>query len=289
MLDSDCIEYTLPNDKYYNYCWWPYRPTASTEDKFRPVTLLRQSLAIANCSPEAEQAVRLIQHEIGLFRTVYGVKWCNGQLGWEYYLYDYARRERSVSITRVLRALQPLISCPIAVNESLPYFMFSIDMPDAVVRGQRPMDVVHMYVGNPGSDVSSGIAYAMRTKSVTLENFYFFFDAQRQLRQAGEKVFCSARIDAYQMDIEKILRPEFTNCHTICIANKQTTDTAYFSGVNVMQLLQFLKWLDYPRQMIAFVESQQNKLDHLLYDIGFDFVADGAELQVVKSGFYGVF
>jgi hypothetical protein len=30
-------------------------------------------------------------------------------------------------------------------------------------------------------------------------------------------------------------------------------------------------------------------LDHLRYDIGFDYVAAEADIRVVKGGFYGVF
>src|SRR5207244_2281697 len=152
----------------------------------------------------------------------------------------------------------------IPVNESLAYFMFSLDVNQDLVAGARELDVVHMYIGNPGSRVSSGIAYAVTAAATTLENFYFFFDAKRDLRQAAEKVYASAHIDAARIDIDRILRPELRDCNTICVANKQRNDTAYFSGVDVGQLLFFLKLLEYPAEIVRFVDDNRGRLDHLL-------------------------
>ncbi len=290
MKTVERFEYTTGQDQYFNYCWWPYLPVAPVEDKFRPVNLLFKSFELAGLDERAYDLVRRIQEAIGQFRTVFGVKWLpDGRLGWEFYFYDYQRRDREVSISRVLEAIRPLVRCDVPVNESLPYFMFSLDVSNDLVRGERPLDVVHMYIGNPGSRVSSGISYALTAQETTLENFYFFFEALRDLRQAADKVLCSAHVDSARIDIDAILRPELRNCHTICIANKQKNDTAYFSGVNVEQLLFFLKLLQYPAEIIAFVETNRAKLDHLLYDVGFDYVARGSELVILRSGYYGVF
>jgi hypothetical protein len=289
MTKANRFELTTPQDQYFNYCWWPYLPIAPPENKFRPVNLLFQSFAEARLDERAFELVRKIQAAIGLFRTVYGIKWIGERLAWEFYFYDYERRERAVSISRVLEAIRPIIRCDVKANESLPYFMFSLDVNDALVSGARDLAVVHMYIGNPGSRVSSGIAYAVTAEASVLENFYFFFEAKRDLRQAAEKVLNSAHVDPARTDINRILRPELRDCNTICVANKQKTDTAYFSGVNVDQLLFFLKLLSYPAAIVSFVEENRGKLDHLLYDVGFDYVTRGDELIMVKSGYYGVF
>lgn len=283
------LEHTTPQDRYFNYCWWPYRPVAATEDKFRPVNLLFHSFDLARIDERAFHLVQTIRDAIGLFRTVWGAKWCGDRLAWEFYFYDYKRRAREVSITRVLEAIRPLVRCGVRANESLPYFMFSLDITADVVSGGSDLEVVHMYVGNPGSAVSSGIAYALRREETVLENLYFFFDARRHLPQAAEKICCSAHIDAAQVDIDQVLWPQLRDCQTICIANKRHNDTVYFSGVTVDQLLFFLKALDYPPEITGFVEENRANLDHLLYDVGFDYLARGAQLQVVKSGYYGVF
>jgi len=290
---ADRLEYLAADAPCFNYCLWPYEPRLPVTGKFAGVNLLYQSFAAAGIDPRAYDLVDRIRAGIGPFRTVFGIKWAGGRLSWEFYFYDYARREREVSISRVLDVIRPLAPCGIRVNENLPYFMFSLDIDDALVTGARDLDVVHMYVGNPGSTVSSGIAYAVKAAATTLENFYFFFDAETQLADARAKIACSARLDATHFDVDRILHPEFRACRTICVANKQAADTVYFSEVDVDTLLSFLRLLDYPPSTIRFVENNRGLLDHLRYDVGFDYMAEGggtaAAIRVVKGGFYGVF
>lgn len=289
MLDLPVLEFTTPQDAYYNYCWWPYEPVSSTADKLRPSSLLNHSFTHAQVALRARQVTRVLQESLGEFRTVYGIKQAEGRLSWEFYFYDYDRREREVSITRVLDALASVLPCDLQVNERLPYFMFSLELTAAHWVGQKPLEEVHMYVGNPGSIVSSGIAYKITRNETRLENFYFFFDAHEQLQDAAAKIFCSPRIDPSRIAPEEILRPELVDCHTICVANKPLADTVYFSGVRIDQLRFFLRWLDYPADLRAFVEQHRSRLDHLLFDVGFDFTSDGTNIEIQKSGYYGVF
>jgi hypothetical protein len=220
---------------------------------------------------------------------VFGVKLREGGLAWEFYFYDYARRAREVSISRVLAAIRPYVRCDVRPNERLPYFMFSLDLDRELAAGARPLDVVHMYVGNPGSAVSSGIAYAVRAAAVTLENFYFFFDAERQLDEAAGKICSSAYFDDTRLPVDAVLVPELRRCKTICVANKQTHDCVYFSGVDVAQLSHFLERLAYPEPLAAFVRSHSARFEHLLFDVGFDYRMEDGRLRILKSGYYGVF
>ncbi len=285
----DRFEFATVDDRYFNYCLWPYRPVASTEDKFRGINILYQSFEFAGLSPRAYAFVEAIRDAIGPFQTVFGIKQVQGRMGWEFYFYDYERRDRKVSISRVLEAIRPFCRCDVVPNENLPYFMFSIDVDDALVTGRRPLDVVHMYVGNPGSSVSSGIAYALRAGSSTLENFYFFFDAKTQLMEAADKICCSAYVDTTQVHFDRILRPELRDCRTICVANKRQNDCVYFSEINLEQLLYFLTTLSYPPAIVSFFQENRGSLDHLLYDVGLDYAVDGPNVRILKSGYYNVF
>jgi hypothetical protein len=283
------FEYSTSQDPSLNYCLWDYQPAAPTEDKFRSVNLLFQSFDHASIDPRAFEIVEAIRDGIGPFRTVYGVKLLGDRLGWEFYFYDYRRRQREVSISRVLAAIRRYMPSDIEPNENLPYFMFSLDLNDDLASARRALDVVHMYIGNPGSTVSSGIAYALRAQGKTLENFYFFFDAGSQLADVAKKVTSSAYFDDTQMPVDTVVVPELRNCRTICVANKQTHDCIYFSGVDVGQLLWFLVQLRYPVPIIEFVRDNRHNLDHLLFDVGFDYRVDGDRLRILKSGYYGVF
>jgi hypothetical protein len=283
------FEYATETDPHFNYCLWNYHPVAPVAGKFRAVNLLYHSFELAGINERAYQMVDALRSAIGPFQTVFGVKLRDKQLGWEYYFYDYGRRERKVSISKALNALQPFARCDIRPNENLPYFMFSLDIDDALVTGTRDLDVVHMYVGNVGSSVSSGISYALRPESSTMENFYFFFDAKTQLEEAANKIFCSAYVDVTKIHYNRILWPELRNCRTICVANKKANDCVYFSGINVDQLLFFLKRLNYPKEIVSMVETHRANLDHLLYDVGLDYRVEDGELRILKSGYYGVF
>ncbi|HIK07652.1 MAG TPA: hypothetical protein IGS40_23685 [Trichormus sp. M33_DOE_039] len=288
-IDEADFEYTTTHDKYFNYCLWPYTPVAPVENKFRAVNLLFNSFKIAGIDKQALPIVQSIREEIGLFQTVWGIKWLGNRLVWEFYFYDYQRRERNISMQRVLEAIAPYIRCNVSPKDNFPYFMFSLDIDAELVAGTRPLETIHMYIGNPGSTVSSGIAYAISDHQTQLENFYFFFNTAQQLSDVASKICCSAHVDCQQIDIYQILWTELQNCQTICLANKQKCDTIYFSGINVDQLLIFLTKLGYPTKIIEFVKTNRVKLSHLLYDVGFDYRAEEKNIVILKSGYYGIF
>lgn len=283
------FEYATAQDPSLNYCLWPYPPPAEAEDKFRSINLLYQTFDYTGIDPRAFEIVESIRDGIGPFRTVFGVKQLDERIAWEFYFYDYKRRQREVSISRVLRAIHRYMPTDIEPNENLPYFMFSLDLNNEIVTGQALLNVVHMYVGNPGSTVSSGIAYAVRAAGTTLENFYFFFDAGSQLPDVANKIASSALFDDTRLSIDSVLVPELRRCRTICLANKQTHDCIYFSGVNVEQLQWFLDWLQYPAAIASFVRANHGNLDHLLFDVGIDYRMEQGALRILKSGYYGVF
>lgn len=286
---AERIEYALDADPSLCYCLWPYQRPSSAADKFRAVNLLYQSFEHAGMPEGAYAIVDALREGIGAFRTVFGIKWVEGRLGWEFYFYDYLRLKRTVSAARVLEVLRPRLASTVALDEGLPYFMFSIDIDAEAAAGLRPLDLIHMYIGNPGSAVSSGIAYGVRGDSTTLENFYFFFDARSDLAQAVRKIENSPHVDTHRIPLDHVLVPELRDCRTICVANKRTHDCVYFSGVNVDQLLFFLERWRYPESIVRFVRTHRDQLDHLTYDVGIDYTMRDGRLVTLKSGYYGVF
>lgn len=283
------LEYATDADPALNYCLWDYPPPAPAADGFRSINLLWQSFAHGGLDARAARLVEALRDGIGPFQSVYGIKWDGTRLGWEFYFYDYRRLGREVSARRVLAALAPWVRSEVTLAETIPYFMFSLDLDAALAAGQRPIDVIHMYVGNPGSAVSSGIAYAVRADSTRLENFYFFFDAASGMDEARRKIETSAVVDFSRVALDEVFRPELRACRTICVANKQTHDCVYFSGVTVDQLLLFLRWQAYPASTIEFVARHRDRLGHLLFDVGLDYAMRDGRLVVLKSGYYGVF
>lgn len=277
------------SDPYFNYCHWPYEPPASGSGKLRPSVLLFRAVREMDHAVWVTNILQAIQRGIGEFRSVYGIKRIDGQWALEIYIYDYERQERLVSIERLEESTKGLLRFPQTADPRLPYFMFSFDLSKKAAQQHGRLDVVHVYIGNPGSQVSSGIAYEFSAGGRQLENFYFFFDAQKQSQEIVDKLECSVFCDPWRVSLDDLYRPELRNCQTICLANKRTCDTIYFSGVTIDQLLFFLNWQQYPSDYIQFVEERHHELDHLLYDVGVDYRANGGQLEFVKHGFYGVF
>jgi len=286
---TDRFEFSTAADPSLNYCLWEYAPVVSAEDRYRAINLLLHSFEHAGMDDRAYRFIDAVRDAVGSFRTVFGIKLVEGRLAWEFYFYDYARTERKVAVNRTLDRLAAQLRCPVRVDEELPYFMFSLDIDSALIDGQRDLDRVHLYIGNPGSTVSSGICYEMTTDATRLENFYFFFDAATQLEQAADKIRCSAHVNVNRIDFDQVFFPELRDCQTICVANKQRNDCVYFSGIDVTQLLFFLDRFSYPKPLVEFVAANRSMFDHLLFDVGIDYSVRGRDVEYLKTGYFGVF
>ncbi len=283
------LEYTRPGDPFYDFCLWEYQPVASPENKIRSSNLLFQSFMVAGLDQRAFELVAALRQSIGLHNTVFGIKQIAGRLAWEFYFYDYRRTKRERSITRVLEAIRPFSRCTVRPNENLHYFMFSMDIDPDLLAGKRDVAEIHMYIGAPGSNVSSAFCFSLTPRNpARLENFYFFFDA-RNIDAIANKIAWSAQVDTSVIDINTILWPQLKTSPIIVIANKQQNDAIYFSRITIAQLIFFLKTLRYPQPLVTFLEEHRGRLDHQLYDAGFDYRMEGRNLVILKSGFYGVF
>lgn len=291
LLNFDRIELerTAPRDRYADYCLWDYEPLAAPAGKLRSANLLWRAIEVSGGGPALVAACKALRAALGQGQTVYGVKQIGGRLSFEFYFYDYARLQRKVSITRVLSILAPWVKCPVTPFEQRPYFMFSIDLDQDIASGQRSLDTINVYVGNPGSSVSSGICYEQTTAGLRLANFYFFFDAKREMESIVGKICCSAHHDLPDFPLSSVLRPELTkNCAVIVVANKKFNDGIYFSRVPVDPLIGLLKQEGFPADLVSFAQQYRDDLDHLLYDVGLDYTVEAGRVKITKSAFYGL-
>ena len=286
---SDGLEYTAGQEAVYDFCLWEYQPPAPSDGKLRSINLLSNTFRTEGLGPRAFEVVDAIRTGLGPSRSVWGVKQEAGTLSWEFYFYDYERLERQRSIPRVLGLIRPWVPCEVPTSERHPYFMFSLDLGRAQLDEGRPLEDVQMYIGNIGGTVSSGICYEVTREQTRLKNFYFFFDARTEMENIVGKLTSSAFLDLPALDLDAILWPELRDCQIIVVSNKQQRDGVYFSRINVDQLLFFLRRLGYPAEHVSFVERHRHRLDHMLYDVGFDYRVEGGKLNIVKSAYYGTF
>lgn len=288
-IDPFVPESTQPGDRYTDFCLWDYPPAAPTEGKLRSVNLLYHSFAVAGVEGQLRPLCDAVRRAVGPFKTVWGVKLQDGKLSWELYFYDYRRQAREVSIPLVLAALAPFAPCDLSYAESHSYFMFSIDIDTDLAQGRRAIDKIDVYLGNPGSSVSSGICYALTAEGLSLSNFYFFFDAQREREDILGKVTQSAYIDPQGFDPGQVLWPELLDCTTLVVANKRRNDGVYFTRIGVEALLGFLHRFGFPAPLGAFVAAERGRLDHLRFDVAFDYRTSNGRLELLKGSYYGYF
>jgi len=283
------VEHETGQSPQYDFCLWEYLPPAPSAGKLKSINLLANAFECANLGSRPVEIVRAIRAGVGDSRSVWGVKQEDGRLSWEFYFYDYGRLARERSIPRVLELIRPWVPCAVATSESQPYFMFSLDFERAQLVDGLPLEAIQMYIGNIGGTVSSGICYEITREQTRLKNLYYFFDARTEMENIVGKMTSSVHLDVPGFDLDSILWPELRSCQIIVVSNKQQRDGVYFSRINVDQLLVFLNRLRYPEKIVAYVESNRRRLDHLLYDVGFDYCVVEGSLKIVKSAYYGVF
>ncbi|CAO4167039.1 hypothetical protein [Methylorubrum populi] len=287
-LDPARLEWAAPGDRYADYCLWDYEPVGPTTGRLRQASLLWHSLTCAGADPWLFALCDALRAGLGPGRSVWGAKLRDGVTTWEFYFYDYARLERTVSIERVLAILAPFAPCGLRYAGGRPYFMFSLDLDNALVRGERGLDRLNIYVGNPGSSVSSGLCYGLTAQGLVFDNLYSFFDAAREREAIRAKAACSAHLDLPGLDLDAILWPELMTCGVVVVANKRLCDGVYFSRVGIDGLIAFLDRLDYPLPIRTFVREERRRLSHLLFDVGIDYAVTDGRLTVTKSAYYGL-
>ncbi len=284
------LEIAKAGEPHFDFCLWEYAPPAPSAGKLRSVNLLWRSFEAERLGPRAFEVVEAIRAGLGDSKSVWGIKKdASGAISWEFYFYDYARLARERSISRLLEIVRPWIPCAVPPGERHPYFMFSIDFARPQLDLGAPIEEVQMYIGNIGSRVSSGVCYGVTRERTELKNFYFFFDAKEEMEYVTGKLTSSAYLDVPGFAADSILLPGLIDCQTIVISNKRDRDGVYFCRINVRQLLFFLERMDFPREEVEFVRQNAGRLDHMLYDVGFDYRVEDGVLRVVKSAYYGTF
>jgi hypothetical protein len=124
--------------------------------------------------------------------------------------------------------------------------------------------------------------------ALRLANFYFFFDARKEMDDIVAKVNCSAHFDLHSVPVSAILRPEMLDCEIVVVANKKFNDGVYFSRIKIDPLIGFLERERFPAEIVGFAKQYRDGLDHMLYDVGIDYVVEGGTVKVVKTAFYGL-
>jgi hypothetical protein len=278
-----------PDDPCYDFCLWPYEPVVDAAGGWRSETILLQSFAAAGVTDEGLALIEAIRRAFGPFASVWGIKEIGGVIAWEFYFYDYERLSRTRSASGFLAAVSDRHASTLRPPEGRPYFMFSVPFGAGDLRGRTPISELDLYIGNPGSTVSSGICYLFDADGPTLKNFYFFFDAVAERREAMRKLSTSAHFSEADVWPSALAWPELMTCKTVVVANKARSDALYFSRVTIDQVVWFLNKVGFRADIAALIAENRDRYRHLYFDVGYDFEILDGRPKVVKSSLYGYF
>jgi hypothetical protein len=279
------LVHATDEDRFFDYCLQPYDPLRNPRGKLRSESLLWNSFDVAGAAPSLDEALRAIQTTAGRDMTVFGVKHCEGRIWWELYFYDRLKEDDAVRAASILDAVTPWFRVVQRPRETVPYFMFSFDVhPDTADGGT--VDVVNLYL--PYYEVQGGRSYKLSAGRLEMDNVYRFLHPKTEIRQILHDIRQSVFVDYTRVKLSAVLLPELIDCNRICVAKKRFADAVYYSGVDVGQLLYFLRLLEYPPAIREFVEANRAQLDHLRFDVGIDYTMrpDGS-VVMTKSSYYG--
>jgi hypothetical protein len=272
-------------DRFFDYCLQPYDPLRDPRGKLRSESLLWNSLDVAGASPSLDEALHAIQRSVGRDMTVFGVKHCQGRIWWELYFYDRLKEDPAVRATPILEAVAPWFRVLPRPHESVPYFMFSFDVAADTADGGT-VDVVNLYL--PYYEVQGGRSYKLGADRLEMDNVYRFLHPKTEIREILHEIRQSVFVDYSRVSLSQVLLPELIDCNRICVAKKRFADAVYYSGIDVGQLIFFLRRLGYPAPIREFVETHRSRLDHLRFDVGIDFTMEpDGTVTMTKSSYYG--
>lgn len=279
------------NWRFYDYCHEAYVPLCDCRGKLSSEQLLYNSFLHDPHEKFLRDIVHRIKKGIGAWNTVWGVKCEEGTISWEFYFYNYDRKDPRITITNIFKIIHPKLKLPDLAGSDIerqPYFMFSLDLHRLMLE-KRYIESVHLYSGGR-QGVFQGNSCLWDGRSYAGENHYDFYRMPAEKEDLIQKIGRSFHLAAHRrVFLQHNLVRSLMNCGVICIAHKRHDDGIYFSRVSIEQLLCFLTSFRYPAHILKYFISQKERLNHMLYDVAFNYTSTPEGVVFKKSSYYGVF
>jgi len=279
-----------PGDQLCDYTLVPYDPVRPAAGKLRSINALFESFAIAGVEDEGSHLVDLLRQKLGPFRTVFGIKFHapDQVMGWELYFYDPLREHADLSIERVSEILAPALVIDARPPRPLPWHMFSVEFDVASFKSRAPAPV-DVYISTNPRAKGTDRSYKIRGAEMVFENVYSFHRPELEIDEILYRIRYGVHFSRQEHLLSALIPPELFRCGHICVANKRRADALYFSRITHDQLRFAMRHLGWQGPLVDFLASHASSLDHLLWDIGFDYVSEGGALRFLKGSFYGSF
>lgn len=297
----------------------PYVPPAPPIGKLSPASLLLESLAC--CAPSSEFRERIesllidLREILGVNTIVWGFKMTPVGPAWELYFYR-ADRPAIVEAGRVFSAVDAHLPTPFARHPGVvpadEYALFSFDvLPETRRVDEYNLYTIEMSLGSrePLVDptaidrdddppylrqvLRSGAvlrahSFRMRPGKQPLHaNYYaaYLLVQDAALMTAIRRSpFATGGVTADEMGLPRFGTGAFT-AHAL----KQEAGGLYYCRVGIRTAIDFVTHFAFPAQFISFLERHSSELDHLLLDLGSDYVSDAGKIVFTKAAIFGTF
>lgn len=297
----------------------PYVPPASPTGKLAPASLLLESLSC--CAPSEEFRERFesllidLRDILGVNTIVWGFKMTPAGPAWELYFYR-ADRPAIVEVGRVFNAVDAHLPTPFAkapgVAPTDEYGLFSFDvLPDTRRVDEYNLYTVEMSLGprEPLIDptalardgdppylrqvLRSGAvlrahSFRMRPGKQPLHANYYaaylLIQDEALMTAIRRSPFATGRAVAEDLNLQRFATGAFT-AHAL----KQEAGGLYYCRVGIHTAIDFVTHFAFPAKFISFLERHASELDHLLLDVGSDYVLDAGKIVFTKAAIFGTF
>jgi len=279
-----------PAGPFRDYVLRDYEPVCDPTGRLHPASILRWFLRTRGLYDGLWPIIERIVAHLGPGETVWGIKRMpDGRAAAELYFYgDQGRTDPAKKrLPALTAALEGLVAIPSRLDPAQQYVMCSLELDAEVARtGRSPGWRVYVPGTRPkhGWD---GVSYLVAADAIIRENSYCFYYVPRELPIVRERVRHSTRMGG---DVAGLLPPAFTDCFTLCFAEKARADALYFSRLSTPATVAFLeRW--WPGELAGLMARHADELAHLRWDLGQDVTAPSGDLSAInghKVGLYGV-
>ncbi|HVI03780.1 MAG TPA: hypothetical protein VM869_34040, partial [Enhygromyxa sp.] len=225
-----------------------------------------------------------IQAKLGPGRASWGVTQRAGQLRWELRVLNRG----GALIDELRRTLAPWLTFAPEIQDPADYqvlaFRFdahtlaraSIDTLELHRRADQPREMAVEVLG-PGTSHTPAR--------------YSIFETKREIDDVLARLLASRTVDLTQHRrlLGRVLIPEIFACRRLHIGPGDELDALVFSGINVEQLLWFVRRFGFPASTIALLDTQREAFEQLLFDVQLSYRFDPQRNTIdhVIAGYHG--
>jgi hypothetical protein len=276
-------------DRYFDLAFIRYRPLRPAEGKFAAESLLWHSLQLAGIAKDWEAPLGALRERLGPGRLHWGVADARGQPRWTLRI---ANPDDQIALVDELRdtlapwvelapGLDPAVatSCAVIVGfgfDAQTLAQGQIASIELHRRGERPRDMLVERHG-PGPN------HAPPQYSV--------FESKREIDEILPRLRASETVDVVGEPrlLGRVLIPELFASRWLHVGSDRVAgcDSLGFCGVNVEQLLWFVRRFEFPAATLAWLASHQHGFTHLLFDVQLRYRQGASGVEHFSPSYHG--